>query len=212
MALAVIGTGFGRTGTHSLRRALEMLGFAPCHHMFALAEKPDELRFWQALLAGEEVDWNEVFAGYRAAVDWPSVAFWRETVAHFRHAKVIHTTRSPESWHRSVMRTILPAMENPQVVAEGPARERLLMARELIVERTFGGRMADPAHAMAVFRAHEEAVRRTVPPERLLVYEVRAGWEPLCRFLDVPVPEAPFPRSNTSEEFREKVLAPRGLA
>lgn len=212
MALAVIGTGFGRTGTYSLRRALEMLGFAPCHHMFALAENPGHLRFWQALLAGERVGWDEVFAGYRAAVDWPSVAFWRETVAHFADAKVIHTTRSPESWHRSVVNTILPAMENWRALPPGPARERVSMARELIVERTFEGRMADAAHAMAVFRAHEEAVRRTVPPERLLVYEVREGWEPLCRFLDAPIPDAPFPRSNTSEEFRERVLAPRGLA
>lgn len=208
MTLQVIGTGFGRTGTNSLRLALEQLGFAPCHHMFALREAPDELRFWQAAGRSEPVDWDAAFARYRAAVDWPSAKFWRETTAHFPDAKVIHTTRSPASWHASVTATILPAMQGYREMEPGPRRDRLEMAWRLIVEQSFGGRMADPEHAMAVFRAHDAEVRRTIPDSRLLVYEVREGWGPLCAFLGVPVPDAAFPNTNSTEEFHNVVARP----
>jgi len=204
MALRVIGTGFGRTGTNSLRRALEQLGFGPCHHMFALRDHPDQLVHWQAAARGELPDWDAAFAGWGAAVDWPSAAFWKETTAHFPEARVIHSTRSPESWHRSVLSTILPAMEGYREREPGPARDRLEMAHRLIVGRVFGGRMADPGHAMAVFRSHEAEVLATIPAERLLVYEVGAGWEPLCAFLGVPVPDAPFPQTNSTADFRTK--------
>lgn len=206
MTLAVIGTGFGRTGTNSLRLALERLDFGPCHHMFALREHPDQLIHWQAAARGETLDWDAAFAGWRAAVDWPSAAFWRETAAHFPQAKVIHSTRSPESWHRSVMSTIYPAMQGLEEVEPGPRRNRLEMARRLIVDGVFGGRMDDPDHAMAVYRAHEAEVRRSIPAERLLVYEVGAGWEPLCRFLGAPVPGEPYPETNTTAEFKARVI------
>jgi len=211
VTLEVIGTGFGRTGTNSFRLALEQLGFAPCHHMFALREAPGELRFWQAAVRGEPVDWDAAFARYRAAVDWPSARFWREPTAHFPQAKVIHSTRSPESWHRSVLNTILPAMEGWREMEPSPRRDRLEMAWRLIVEQSFGGRMRDPEHAMAVFRAHEAEVRRTIPAARLLVYEARQGWEPLCAFLGVPVPATAFPETNSTEEFRGKVAVPGNL-
>jgi hypothetical protein len=206
MALRVIGTGFGRTGTNSLRLALEQLGFGPCHHMFALREHPAQLAHWQAAARGETPDWDAAFEGWGAAVDWPSAAFWRQTTAHFPQALVIHSTRSPESWHRSVLNTILPAMEGLAQMEPGPRRDRLEMARRLIVEQTFGGRMADPEHAMAVYRAHEAEVLEAIPPGRLLVYRVGAGWEPLCAFLGVPVPDAPFPETNSTAEFTAKVM------
>lgn len=205
MALRVIGTGFGRTGTNSLRRALEQLGFGPCHHMFALREHPEQLVHWQAAVRGEAPDWDLVFDGWNAAVDWPSAAFWRQTTAHFPQAKVIHSTRPAESWHRSVMNTILPAMEGHDALAPGPRRDRLAMARRLIVEQTFGGRMADPEHAMSVYRAHEADVLRSIAPDRLLVYPVGAGWAPLCAFLGVPVPDTPFPQTNSTAEFQTRV-------
>lgn len=206
MALRVIGTGFGRTGTNSLRLALERLGFCPCHHMFALREHPEQLAWWQAAVQGEAVDWDAAFRGWGAAVDWPSAAYWRQTTAHFPEAKVIHSTRAPESWHQSVLATILPAMENRAEIEPGPRRDRLEMAHRLIVEQTFGGRMADPDHAMAVFRAHEAEVVGAIPPERLLVYQTGAGWGPLCAFLGVPVPADPYPKTNTTAEFKAKVI------
>ena len=206
MALDVIGTGFGRTGTNSLRMALERLGFGPCHHMFALREHPEQAVFWERAAAGDLPDWDQAFAGWRSAVDWPSAAFWRQTIRHFPDARVIHSTRSPESWHRSVMSTIHPAMQERLTLEPSPRRDRLEMAARIVDDGVFGGRMDDPAHAMAVFRAHEAEVLATVAPERLLVYELGAGWEPLCAFLGVPVPDEPFPETNSTAEFQARAV------
>ena len=208
MALKVVGTGFGRTGTNSLKLALEQLGFGPCHHMFEVRDNPKQLPFWQSAAAGQLPDWDAVFAEYGACVDWPAARFWREIAAHYPKAKVLHSERSPESWIKSVHATIYPAMQSRNDQEPGGFRDRLLMAHELIVEQTFDGRMDDPDHAMAVFRAHGEEVRRTIPAERLLVYEVGQGWEPLCAFLEVPVPDTPFPRANSTAEFHKRPKGP----
>lgn len=204
MTLSVIGTGFGRTGTNSLKLALEMLGFAPCHHMFEVRDNPRQLPFWERAARGERLDWREVFAEYRASVDWPSVRFWREICAAFPHAKVVHSLRDEQAWIDSVHNTIYPAMLEKESAAPGPRRDRLLMAYELVVNQTFDGRLDDRDHAVSVFRAHNDAVREFIPAERLLVYEVSEGWGPLVEFLDVETPEVPFPRVNSTADFHQR--------
>jgi hypothetical protein len=202
MALQVIGVGFGRTGTNSLKLALEALGFTPCHHMFEVKTER-QLAIWEAVVRGEAMGWDRVFAGFRASVDWPSVRYWRETTAHFPEARVILTERPAERWFASVQATIYPAMRDRAQVADPVRRRRLEMAWEVVVQQTFDGRLDDEAHATAVYRAHGQAVRRAIAPERLLVYDVREGWEPLCRFLEVPIPAADFPRVNTTAAFQQ---------
>ena len=209
MALKVIGTGFGRTGTNSLKLALELLGFGPCHHMFEVRDNPNQLFFWQQAAKGEILDWDEVFAEYTACVDWPSVRYWRELCSHFPDAKVVHSVRAEESWIKSVYSTIYPAMAQRNKVEPGPYRDRLEMAYEIIVNQTFSGRMGDPEHALAVYRSHSSEVARTIASDRLLVYDVKEGWEPLCRFLDVSVPVESFPRVNSSSEFHRRPLVSR---
>jgi hypothetical protein len=206
MSLEVVGAGFGRTGTDSLRHALERLGFGPCHHMFVVGEDlPRRLPPWEAAAAGEPQDWREVFAGFRAQVDWPGAAVWRELAETFPDAKVILSTRDPEAWWRSVEATILPFILQ-RLEPESPERARQMrMAARLIDEGVFGGRMAEKDHALAVFRAHEAEVKAALPPERLLVYEVGSGWAPLCDFLGVPVPDEPYPNSNSTAEFQARV-------
>lgn len=207
MSLQLVGACFGRTGTNSLKLALERLGLDPCHHMFEVASNPDQLPYWEALARGESVDWREVFAGYKACVDWPSARFWREIWEVFPDAPVIMTLRDPESWFASVQKTILPSMRGHADMEEGPGRRRSTMAHELIVRQTFSGRMDDFDHATKVYRDYVEDVRRTVPAGRLLEYDVKQGWEPLCEFLGVDVPDEPFPLTNTTEQFRKR----RGL-
>lgn len=207
MSLAVVGACIGRTGTNSLKLALERLGFGPCHHMFEVASNPDQLPYWEALARGESVDWREVFAGYKACVDWPSARFWREIWEVFPDAPVILTLRDPESWFASVQKTILPSMRSQVDMEDGPQRRRSAMAHALIAEQTFAGRMDDFDHATGVYRNYVEDVRRTVPAGRLLEFDVKQGWEPLCAFLGVAVPEEPFPLTNTTEQFRKR----RGL-
>lgn len=204
MALQVIGAGFGRTGTNSLKLALEQLGFGPCHHMFEIRDHPEQLHHWQAAAAGRRPDWYKVFEGYTAQVDWPGARYWRELADHFPAAKVILTTRSADSWFDSVQATIYPSMRDRATRPSEHDRARAEMAYQTIVQQIFDGRMDDREHAIAVFRNHIAEVQRSIPDQRLLTYRVAEGWEPLCRFLGVPVPEAPYPRVNSSEAYRAR--------
>jgi hypothetical protein len=203
MPLEIVGAALGRTGTNSLKLALEHLGFGPCHHMFEVRDHPEQLPYWQAAARGEMPDWDEVFANYRSCVDWPSARYWREIAAHYPDAKVLLTLRDGDKWFDSVHATIYPSIMKWPTREPGHHRDMLEMAEETIVKQTFDGRLDDREHALAIYRAHEEEVRRSISPERLLAYDVSQGWEPLCAFLDVPVPDIPFPRTNTSEEFRK---------
>jgi hypothetical protein len=204
MSLGVIGAGFGRTGTLSLKGALEHLGFGPCYHMIEVIDRPEHVDFWQRAAAGTAVDWDEILAGYRAAVDWPACSFYAELAARYPEAKVILTARDPERWYQSAWQTIFPRITRPVSPDDALAWARIRMQRKIVIEQAFGGDIEDREHALAVFRQHVAEVQRAIPPERLLVYRVADGWEPLCRFLERPVPDQPFPHVNASDEFRRR--------
>lgn len=211
MTLAVIGAGFGRTGTLSLQRALQTLGFAPCYHMVEVAQHPDHAAVWARAWRGEHVDWRTFLSGYAAAVDWPATAFWRELAATFPAARIVLTVRSGTAWYSSFRETIVDktaALVPPQA---SPLRPLYELTQEVVLNGVFGGRAADEEHARAIFDAHNRAVEGSVPPERLLVYDVAAGWAPLCAFLDRPIPAEPFPHLNTRAGFLREYLgaAPR---
>ena len=202
MGLRVIGAGFGRTGTSSLKEALEQLGFGPCHHMFELWEHPEQLPAWQAAARREMPDWTRVFAGYESQIDWPGARFWLELAEHFPDAKVILSVRDEDSWFESVQSTIVPLARARALARSEHMRAVAEVAYEIIAQQTFGGRLTDREHIIAVFRRHNAEVQGAIPAERLLTYQVAEGWEPLCRFLGVPVPDTPFPHSNRRETFR----------
>jgi hypothetical protein len=197
MALKVVGAGFGRTGTLSLKNALEKIGFGPCYHMMEVFPRPDHVAMWHKLAFGGVFDWDLLFRDFRATVDWPSTRWWREIAAHFPDAKVLLSVRDPESWYKSMSETIYQPMKWP-IPAEVPENMRLQneMVRKAIIADTFDNRFEDKAHAIDVFKRHNQEVRDTIDAKRLLVFDVREGWEPLCRFLEVPVPSEPFPRLN----------------
>ena len=200
MTLQVIGAGLGRTGTLTLKIALEQLGFSPCHHMVEIFAHPEQMAFWRRAGAGEAVDWEEVFANYRASVDWPSCYFYKELAQRYPAAKVILSVRDPKRWFESISGTILKLLAQG-LADQNPARADDSRFAEIIVaEKTFGFDFSE-ANVIAAYERHNAEVRATIPPERLLVFEAAQGWEPLCRFLEVPVPQAPFPRANSREEF-----------
>ncbi|HVY52231.1 MAG TPA: sulfotransferase [Devosia sp.] len=203
MTLEVIGPGFGRTGTNSLQLALQHLGFGPCHHMHEVGAHPELLPAWDAVSWGGSGDWNTIFRGYRSQVDWPGARVWRELAAYYPKAKVVLTVRDPDEWFTSFSNTIVPFTLNRHEHPDAHGRAIALLVNRLINQQIFGGRMADREHAVRVFLDHIEEVKATVPPERLLVFDVKQGWEPLCRFLEVPVPDMPFPRVNTTREFND---------
>lgn len=208
--LEIIGAGFGRTGTTSLKTALEELGFGPCHYMLGLFDDPAQIPMWRRAARGDAMDWSKVFAGYRSSVDWPSARFWRELAAHFPNAKVILTVRDPESWYVSALSSIYAAAVAPVPDDADPLFVGMRdMSLEVVWDGQFGGRFVDRAHAIRVFEEHNAAVMREIPPERLLTFDVSAGWAPLCGFLGVPVPDEPFPHSNDRSTFTSDIDARR---
>jgi sulfotransferase family protein len=200
--LEIFGVGFGRTGTLSLKKALERLGFGPCHHMLGLFEDPDTVALWQAAARGEPVDWTRVYQGYRSGVDWPGAAFWRQITAAFPEAKVILTERDPDAWYASAESSIHAAAVAPLPDDADPLFARVRqMSLDVVWDGVFSGRFTDRQHALDVYEGHIAAVERELDPARLLVFEVGQGWEPLCAFLGVPAPDEPFPRSNDRAAF-----------
>jgi hypothetical protein len=200
MALKVIGAGFGRTGTRSLKEALEIVGFKPCHHMMEVFTHPEQVPFWDRVARREKYDWEEVFANYQSACDWPSCTFYEELADKYPDAKVILSLRDPKSWFKSVSNTIMPAMRKPD--GSGPSLPGVF-GPLIIGEQTFNNDFSE-AHMIDVYERHNAEVKRTIPANRLLVFEAKDGWEPLCKFLGVKVPDVPYPQMNSTEEFQER--------
>lgn len=202
----IIGAGFGRTGTASLKAALEHLGFGPCYHMLEVIAQPERIHDWERALDGEVSDWDSVLGGFQSTVDWPGCAFWRELLDAYPDAKVVLTVRDPQRWYDSTHETIYQFAQNPPAEAadDFAATLRPTIMR-MIWDGTFGGEFADREHAIDVFERHNAEVQRVVPADRLLVYRVGDGWRPLCDFLGVAVPEERFPHVNDRTAIRELV-------
>ena len=204
MTLQVIGSGFGRTGTKSLKEALEVLGFGPCHHMYEVLENLNQLPAWQALARGETRDWEDVFKGYSSQVDWPGAHYWQQTFEAFPKARVVHSVRPPEKWWASFDKTIGKLLERyGELELPPPIVEILDMNMTIIGEQTFAGKYRDRDAVLAAFQKRTADVRAIVPSDQLLVFDVAQGWEPLCEFLDRPVPDRPFPHHNLRQDFWE---------
>jgi hypothetical protein len=204
MSLEVIGAGIGRTGTTSLKLALEQLGFAPCHHMNTLLANPTSIRLWERAFDGN-ADWDTIFKRFRAAVSGPTYHFYQELAEQYPKAKVILTVRDAESWYASTSSTIMLDEMQPIMAAFGMGE---LMQKISAQEAALFSR--DKAQMIAYFNAHNENVRKAIPSGRLLVFETKDGWESLCEFLGQPVPSRPFLLENTSAEFHKRLEeAPR---
>lgn len=199
MTLRVIGAGLGRTGTYSLRLGINQLGFGPCFHMEDVARNlPAQLPLWQAALAGD-ADWNAIYDGFGSAVDWPTARFFRELNVAYPDAKFVLGHRDPRSWADSFGETIYKLVADRQ---DAPAQFQawLDMCAETI--RQSGIPMGAGRDGLAAaFSAHNAAVQEAIPHERLLLFHAGDGWEPLCAFLGVPVPDGPFPHTNNRSEF-----------
>ncbi|MCB0726151.1 MAG: sulfotransferase [Ignavibacteria bacterium] len=216
MSLKIIGSGLGRTGTFSLKLALEILGFGKCYHMTELYQNPSGVKFFNDAEKGENVEWDKLFNGYNSAVDYPVARYYKKISTYYPDAKIIHTIRDPEEWYKSASATIFPA-GNPfsrnilklavhlPFSIQAMKRIPVLMYNRKLSQLEFGKDLKNKDKVISEFNFHTEDVIRTIPKDKLLVFDVRSGWLPLCEFLDVSVPEVPFPVSNSREEFFEKV-------
>lgn len=206
MALSVIGVGFGRTGTLSLKIALEMLGFKPCYHMLDVIQNPDHIPIWNDAADGKAVDWDKLFKGYAAAADLPPAHFWKELMNYYPEARIVLTIRDSESWYNSAHNTIF---EQSRGRDSGPGSKRTAhqdLMHKIVIQQTFDERMADRDHVIKAYERRNEEIQRRVPPERLLIFRISEGWAPLCQFLDKSVPNESFPKTNTTAEYRSKFL------
>ncbi len=201
MSLRVVGAGLGRTGTHSLKLALEQLLGGPCYHMLEVLAHPEYIASWQAAIDGSPVDWKVVIDGYDAAVDWPAAAFWGELADTYPDAIILLSTRSSaDAWWKSANATIFEisrrdAPPDPNIQAQ------MKMAKDML-GRTFTQNWTDETEAKRAYGRHNARVRAEAPADRLVVWEPGDGWEPLCTALGLPVPNEPFPHVNTTDEFR----------
>jgi Sulfotransferase domain len=203
MALQVIGAGVGRTGTASLWLALGQLGLGPCHHMAEVFQNlPVQVPLWLAAL-DRHADWGAIYEGYESAVDWPTAGFFRELNAVYPSAKIILTVRSPESWAESFSETIYKVLSESGKVP--PAMKPWFDMVSGVIRKTGFPLGLNFAGLVNVFNAHTDAVKAAIPSDRLLIYEVKDGWGPLCTFLGKPVPAEPFPRTNSRADFWERV-------
>jgi len=217
--LQVIGVGMHRTVSKSVKVALERLGFVPCYHGMEALRRCRDGAHRLAAYEGAEVDWSVIFEGYRATLDWPTLHFWEQLATAYPDAKILLTDRDPERWWDSHVEMFQRGAEFGRELtdeqrqwAEESGFARMQTALATIVPATFDGRVFDKAHCLRVFEQHYGRVRRTVPAERLLVYRVQEGWEPLCRFLGVDVPDEPFPRVNVGDNLLHNIRTAMRLA
>lgn len=199
MALKVVGSGLGRTGTKSLQTALNILGVGPCHHMIEVFGHPESIPLWIEAGAGRP-NWDAIFAGYQSMVDYPGAFYWRELAAYYPDAKILHTERDPDQWFESTQATIFaPGGHTSRAGPMTPFFSTFMRdIREGLHDRAF---MTDH------FRRHNAAVREAIAPERLLVYQAGQGWGPLCAFLDLPIPDTAYPQENSRAEFIGRAAA-----
>ncbi len=204
--LKVIGVGYGRTGTTSLKHALGLLGHSPCHHMSELIDNEALSQKWYDVTFNDNREWNKVFEGYQATLDWPSTSYWRELADYYPQAKLILTVRDSESWYKSMVKTVLPVMENPLGEKGSATWLRRMTSIKLIRNDTFNGMgLTDSKATIQRFEQHNKEVMATFGSERLLVFQAQDGWGPLCNFLGVPVPDVPFPHSNSASQFPQQL-------
>lgn len=209
MNLRIVGAGLGRTGTHSLKIALEQLLGAPCYHMLEVIGRPERADAWAAAARGEPTDWEALFADYAAAVDWPAASFWPEISAAFPESVVLLSVRDAEGWWESASHTIFEAVSRGGPMDDEGFRKELAMIEAIFANRfTPDWRHRDAA--IAAYEAHNASVRAGVPADRLVEWHPGDGWKPLCDALGMPVPDDPFPHVNTTAEFRAMVGLDQG--
>jgi hypothetical protein len=215
LTMKVIGAGLPRTGTLSQKVALEILGLGPCYHMVNVLADLDLAPLWQRAVDGDP-QWDEIFGGFEATVDWPGSFFYRELVEAYPEAKVVLSVRDGDSWALSMRETIWGVFYGDSLIKHlSSARSHVdpkwrayieLMTSMWQRSGLMAGEETTGAWMSGAMDRYHEEVKRTVPSDRLLVWSVSQGWEPLCDFLEVPVPDIPFPHLNDSKEFKDRLI------
>jgi len=208
MPLKVIGAGFGRTGTNSLKIALEKLESKPCHHMIEVFANEDQVNWFYDKSNGKTVNWDEVYENFGAAVDWPTSAYYKELADYYPDSKIVLSVRNADSWYESTRNTIFiisTAVPWWMLILSPKKRKVFQMINNTIWQGVFSGRFKDRQYAIDIFNQHIEEVKAAIPEHRLLIHEAKEGWKPLCEFLGKPIPDEPYPRVNEAIGFAKQI-------
>ncbi|MBT6074697.1 MAG: sulfotransferase family protein [Gammaproteobacteria bacterium] len=203
MSLKIIGASFGRTASLSLKKALEILGYTNCYHMSEVVTKPEHSELWLRAWKREFI-WDDIFDGYQAAVDWPVAAFWPQLMEAYPEAKIILSTREPEAWYESAKNTIFKSMDEGINSKNQEIRKRILMAKEIIVDGTFNGKLNDKKHCIKIYNENIARCKKEVDSDRLITFNPKDGWDSLCKQLACPIPNVDYPFINTTKEFEAR--------
>ena len=203
MSLKIIGASFGRTASLSLKKALEILGYKNCYHMSEVVTKPEHSELWLRAWKREFI-WDDIFDGYQAAVDWPVAAFWPQLMEAYPEAKIILSTREPEAWYESAKNTIFKSMDEGINSKNQEIRKRILMAKEIIVDGTFNGKLNDKKHCIKIYNENIARCKKEVDSDRLITFNPKDGWDSLCKQLACPIPNVDYPFINTTKEFEAR--------
>ncbi len=213
--IKLLNLSLGRTGTMSLKQALEDLGFGKCYHFSDMFHHPEHIEIWKSLARGESIDWEALFKGYQSSLYWTPSYDYQPLLDQYPDIKFILTVRDSDAWYKSVSNTVyglnhLTLSRKIGLKIKGvfdPDLRKLYkiweLQESLLWQETFKGRFHDKDFAIQQFEKHIENVKKNVPAERLLVYKIQQGWQPLCDFLQLPVPDADFPRVNDTASFIE---------
>lgn len=207
MSVQVIAPGFGRTGTTSLTKALEILGFGPAYQMQEiLYRRPSHVSLWRDAAAGKP-EWKRIFNGYGSITDFPACSFYKEIMLTYPDAKIVLTERDFDSWYNSASNTIYKMQNSFFGIAKYIIRPNLLkMVNETVWDRVFKGKFQDKDFARSIYLEFIEDVKNHVPSDRLLLFSVKEGWEPLCKFLQVEIPSCEFPHLNDNAQFQKSIV------
>jgi len=217
MSLFVIGTGLSRTGTTTLRKVIEELGFGPCYNSTELFIRPRGIEFWEALEKGQEVDFESFFSDYNAIIGFPGYIFHQQLKDRYPSAKIILSYRDPDEWYEDISTTVFESASShvnkayanevrsfDPYLADCIERIHALQLR-MLEENYFEGRFSDQELSVKRYVEWNESIKEIYPEDELLVYQVTEGWEPVCEFLGVPVPEdKEFPHLNHPTSFHNR--------
>jgi len=206
----VINLGLGRTGTHSIQHALEVLGLAPCFHInTAMIEQPWNTARWLQLAEGDRFDFEPFFGRYRAVAHFPLVERWERVVEAYPDALFILSVRDAEGWYRSTHATLVRSVEDWSLRWLSKVNPFAEKQRRLMVDQEIPYMRLGPEAAKRCYLERNEAIAKVIPADRLLVFDVREGWTPLCVFLGVEIPDVPFPHLNDDAHVLRKLMVIR---
>jgi len=210
MALKVIGTGLPRTGTASLKGALQLLGYQQTYHMDNLLNNPSQVHYWVELFDTGSTDYDALFEGFAASTDFPGFFAYKALLKQYPDSKFILTTRDPDIWYESIKNTVYQAVTAFfQKDTPTDSMRRVEGVFQLLDRYLFGqffkGTFLDKEKTLSLVNAYLDEINAIIPADKMLIYEISEGWQPLCDFLELRVPEIEFPYKNKREDFNTMI-------